>query len=109
MYSGKIIKKTSCGSCGFFDGHFCRMGLGWVRPETLEDPHHCKNIARIREERCGTCVWFEMKGNERLNGHCTRGGGHDGFRNFYNLCGHYRKEEGKDIRPHPDIPPAGVV
>ena len=99
----KIIKRTNCRSCGFFDGTFCRAGLGW---KLIKNPiGFCKSHQAIRRSRCGNCKHFYMPTGHRDSGCCRL---HADFRNFHDFCYSdpgYELVPGKDLRPIPDTPP----
>ncbi len=100
MYSPGIIKKTDCSKCGFYDGKFCRCGLGWSLPK-----EYCEQFLRIRDKRCGNCVNYSLYGRA---GNCKI----LGYRNFYDFCyfpHYYTKVPGKDLRPKPETPPKAVL
>ena len=104
-YRTKLTKKTNCRSCGFFDGTFCRLGLGWSSPKL-----YCRDIWRISDRlpRCGKCKHFSLNPYDRSSGHCSL---HDDFRNFYNCCGctpGFLEVPGKDLRPNPEPIPTAI-
>lgn len=102
MYSDVLIvrrvqKKINCKSCGYFDGMFCRVGLGWNPPK-----RYCPSIHRIQPKRCGRCKYYSLNQNDRSSGHCHL---HNDFRNFFDCCltdpGFVESPE-KDLRLRPE-------
>ena len=96
----KIIKKTNCRTCGFFDGRVCRLGLGWKIQPVIG---YCKDHERLRDQRCGRCFWFRIdESRNRTTQACIRWAD---YHNFYDSCGQFLPAgDEQDLRPNPDHP-----
>lgn len=105
-----MIKKTNCKNCGYFDGTFCRVGLGWEK--VIDSPiRYCRSITRLGDNpRCGKCKHFQFTDHDyRVSGFCDL---HKDFRNFHDFCGSvpgYEEVPGKDLRPKPEKPPISII